>query len=224
VGSKDISSSATLEWKTNCAQETIDLYVRFKVVNRWLAIALHDAGTANAPIAAPNIPMQGADIFIFSAEGEGSFLDASADGDNAPTAKTTSGTTLLSLKVDGSTLNAHIQRPWTNAGVSLAPERFVWLLTASTRKTDISAIYNHTHIFPERLSFFGGVAETTIAVLPSGMKVQNAENPAWHAENPAAWQFNDTNTVLNFDSVAYSANHGQVSLVSAVVVLMQFLF
>eukprot|EP00927_Polykrikos_kofoidii_P047249 TRINITY_DN4136_c0_g4_i1.p1 TRINITY_DN4136_c0_g4~~TRINITY_DN4136_c0_g4_i1.p1 ORF type:complete len:1096 (+),score=132.72 TRINITY_DN4136_c0_g4_i1:72-3359(+) len=167
AGAKDCpfkwGGSLRISWETDCSAQQ----VRFDIEKSgggdgWLAVGLHDAGSVTSPQTFPPTRMNGADIVQIS-PATNAIKDALGDDYKTPRPKSVAVATLLSSEVSGGRQRASFTRPFTSAeGVTLAEDRFVWLICAyRSSSSDLDAKHEQaTALSRSRISLFGGVAES----------------------------------------------------------------
>eukprot|EP00931_Biecheleriopsis_adriatica_P066205 TRINITY_DN40604_c0_g1_i1.p1 TRINITY_DN40604_c0_g1~~TRINITY_DN40604_c0_g1_i1.p1 ORF type:complete len:1011 (+),score=183.81 TRINITY_DN40604_c0_g1_i1:116-3148(+) len=155
--------SMLISWETNCATKTIKFELQKGGSNGWMAIGLHDAGTSSNPKDFPATRMNEADIVQVVAS-TGAFKDAIGSDYRTPSVKSTPVAQLVSSEVSGGRMKASFTRSFASSeGTSLAEDSFVWLVCSyRSSSSDLDAKHEQAaSLSRARISFFGGVAEST---------------------------------------------------------------
>jgi len=165
VGSKSCNagmSEMRVEWTTDCSTQTIQFDVSARTgPSGWLAIGLHDAGTAAEPRSLGGA-MRGADIVQVSPS-TGKIREGLGVGYTAPRAKEKQVATLSKAEVVSGRSVVRFTRPFlTPEGVTLSEDRFIWLVCAfKSGTTDFDVKHQAAEVVSgSRLSLFGGLGES----------------------------------------------------------------
>jgi len=151
-----------VSWETNCTAESIKFTLEMYGSRGWMAIGLHDAGSANLVTDLPSTRMHGADIVQVNPS-TGALRDAYGNDYMTPPEKASPTAVLAAAEVASGRMSASFTRPFAaSQGTSLAADRFVWLLCAyRSSSDDMGAKHNQaTALSRARISLFGGVAES----------------------------------------------------------------
>eukprot|EP00928_Gymnodinium_smaydae_P051893 TRINITY_DN3557_c0_g2_i1.p1 TRINITY_DN3557_c0_g2~~TRINITY_DN3557_c0_g2_i1.p1 ORF type:complete len:1017 (+),score=108.22 TRINITY_DN3557_c0_g2_i1:268-3051(+) len=151
--------SLSISWQTDCQKQEVTFTLESWGNAGWMALGMHDAGTADNIRKIPPTRMNQADIVqvnVFTNE----LKDAMGEDYKTPRRKASAVATLVSGEVKGGRRKAVFKRPFASPeGLSLQEDGFVWLICASrTSSHDLDAKHN-TAVSVDRtpISLFGGV-------------------------------------------------------------------
>lgn len=165
-GTKECSfrwgGSMRVSWETDCTARRVRFELEKWGNAGWMAIGLHDAGSAASPRPLTPTRMNGADIVQVSV-GRSVLKDGLGEDYKTPRAKNAAVAQLDEAVQEGSKMRATFSRPFDSAeGVGLSEDGFVWLLCAYRGQSDdFDAKHDQaTALSSARISLFGGVAES----------------------------------------------------------------
>jgi hypothetical protein len=149
----------SIAWTTDCASQEVTITLRARS-NGWIGVGLHDAGTATQSIPVPSTKMFNADIVQGSPSGLRDRMGQASY--NVPVDKATPVATSVSSSRSLGYTEVEFKRPFVSAqGVTLAPDRFVWVIAAvNAASDDLDAAHTTKGALPARISLFGGRSES----------------------------------------------------------------
>eukprot|EP00416_Gambierdiscus_australes_P018676 CAMPEP_0171062606 /NCGR_PEP_ID=MMETSP0766_2-20121228/5142_1 /TAXON_ID=439317 /ORGANISM="Gambierdiscus australes, Strain CAWD 149" /LENGTH=731 /DNA_ID=CAMNT_0011518405 /DNA_START=17 /DNA_END=2209 /DNA_ORIENTATION=- len=167
VGERDCGmgdSDFRVSWLTDCNSSTVTFHMEARNVHDgWLALGLIDAGSAEDTLDIPATKMKGADIVQASLSSH-SLKDAVGVGYVTPHLKTTPVAELVSAVTENDKTVVKFRRPFESPdGVSLKEDGFVYMICALRSVSDgFEAKHSQAHASLQRISLFGGIAESWI--------------------------------------------------------------